>query len=188
MPKNGAVLERPEPSHCEKMTEDQLVAKLKSCGVDIRRDKLEKIFDRTLSICQLTEYLIDKQIEMKGTESVHLDWIMVCLPELSRRWFSGKASFDRLDARMEATYDCPVETDSGLDTWLDVWQEVLTLQEITNIRSAREFDDNFPGPNSLHGWFDDFDMTLAAAALSDPEVHQLRIALCEEALEKFPSR
>jgi len=186
MPKNISVLTRTTtvPDDASKMSEAQLLSTLKWCGIGVTRKKLERIFDRTLSINQLVEFLIRRYGE-SGQGYVDLNFVTEALFELSHRWFSAKVSFDRLHDKMDDSYDGDIGSKRGLDSWLAVWKEALQLQEVTSIRTVREFDNNFPGIYSLQKWFDIFDKNLGNAGISDPQYYRLRISVSEEAIKRF---
>jgi tetratricopeptide (TPR) repeat protein len=89
---------------------------------------------------------------------------------------------------MDESYDVDIESKKGLNSWLAVWKEVLQLQNVTDIRTAREFDDHYPGMYSLQNWFDCFDNKLRHAGISDPQFYRVRISVSEEAIKRLGLR
>ena len=53
--------------------------------------------------------------------------------------------------------------------------------------SIEEFDDRFPMTQSLYNWSQDLEDALWNAGLGDRAILLARIAVCEEALRRFPS-
>jgi uncharacterized protein YchJ len=62
----------------------------------------------------------------------------------------------------------------------------LRLCDLTGIDSIREFDDRFSMYQSLFNWSQDLEDALWNAGREDPELLGARIAVCEEALRRFP--
>ncbi len=71
-------------------------------------------------------------------------------------------------------------------TWLDAWSDVLRLCDLSGIDSIRAFDDRFSMYQSLFNWSQDLEDALGNAGREDPEFLRARIAICEQALSRFP--
>jgi tetratricopeptide (TPR) repeat protein len=71
-------------------------------------------------------------------------------------------------------------------TWLGAWSDVLRLCDAPGIRSIEEFDDRFPMMQSLYNWSQDLQDALWNAGLGDRAMLLARIAVCGEALRRFP--
>jgi hypothetical protein len=65
---------------------------------------------------------------------------------------------------------------------------VLRLCDAAGIRSIEAFDDRFPITQSLYNWSQDLEDALWNAGLGDGEMLLARIAVCEEALRRFPAK
>ena len=70
--------------------------------------------------------------------------------------------------------------------WLSAWSDVLRLCDATGARSIRELDDRFPMTQSLYNWGQDLEEALWDAGLHDREALLARVAVCQEALRRFP--
>ena len=62
----------------------------------------------------------------------------------------------------------------------------MRICELTGIDSIRQFDDRCPMYQSLFNWSEDLEDALWNAGREDPEFLRARIAVCEEALRRFP--
>jgi uncharacterized protein YchJ len=119
---------------------------------------------------------------------LHEDWIWLCLLELWRRWWPERVCVEFLGDKIQAGYDALErrETASAAAMWLGAWSDVVRLCDLTGIDSIREFDDRFSMYQSLFNWSQDLEDALWNAGREDPELVRARIAVCEEALRRFP--
>jgi predicted aminopeptidase len=78
------------------------------------------------------------------------------------------------------------EAASAAAIWLGAWSDVVRLCDLTGIDSIREFDNRFSMYQSLFNWSQDLEDALLNAGREDPELLRARIAVCEEALRRFP--
>jgi hypothetical protein len=62
----------------------------------------------------------------------------------------------------------------------------VRLCDLTGIDSIREFDSRFSVYQSLFNWSQDLEDALWNPGREDPEFLRARIAVCEEALRRFP--
>jgi len=177
--------ERPLRAHAKRLTDGELLAKLRSFGVEIDREWLERKCERALSAQEIADPLMD-QSRSRGLES---DWIWICVATLWRRWFPDQPSFEELDDKMQAGYEL-LKSSGALAAcriWVEAWNDVLRLMDKAGIESIEEFDEWFRGTQSLFNWIQDLEGELWNAGLDDRQFLSARIALCEEGLRRFPS-
>jgi len=177
--------ERPLRAHAKRLTDGELLAKLRSFGVEIDRAWLEQKCEQALSAQEVAGPLMD-QSRSRGQES---DWIWICVATLWRRWFPEQPSFEDLDDKMQAGYEMLKSSGAvaACRIWLEAWKDVQRLLDKAGIESIEEFDDRFRGTQSLFNWIQDLESELWNAGLDDRQFLSARIALCEEGLRRFPS-
>ena len=176
--------ERPLRAHAKRLTDGELLAKLRSFGVEIDREWLERKCERALSAQEIADPLMDRS-RSRGLES---DWIWICVASLWRRWFPDQPSFEELDDKMQAGYEL-LKTSGAVAAcrpWLEAWDDVLRLLDKAGIESIEEFDGQFRGTQLLFNWIQDLEDELWNAGLEDRQFLSARIALCEEGLRRFP--
>jgi tetratricopeptide (TPR) repeat protein len=88
-----------------------------------------------------------------------------------------QAGYDALERR---------EAVSAAAIWLDAWSDVVRLCDLTGIDSIRKFDNRFSMYQSLFNWSGDLEDALWNVGRDDLELLRARIAVCEEALRRFP--
>lgn len=177
--------ERPLRAHAKRLTDGELLAKLCSFGIEIDRAWLEQECARALSAQEIAGPLMDKSTS-RGQES---DWIWIGVATLWRRWFPEQPSFEVLDDRMQSGYEL-LKTSGAVAAcriWLEAWTDVLRLLDKAGIESIEEFDERFRGTQSLFNWIQDLESELWNAGLDDRQFLSARIAMCEEAMRRFPS-
>jgi len=108
--------------------------------------------------------------------------------ELWLRWWPERVCVEFLGDKIQAGYDALErrEQANAAAVWLGAWTGVLRLCDLTGIDSIRGFDDRFPMYQSLFNWSQDLEDALWNAGLEDRELLRARIAVCEEALRRFP--
>jgi uncharacterized protein YchJ len=108
---------------------------------------------------------------------------------LWRRWFPEQPSFEVLDDSMQNGYELLKSSGAvaACRTWLEAWNDVLRLLDKAGIQSIEEFDERFRGTQSLFNWIQDLESELWNAGLDDRQFLSARIAMCEEAMRRFPS-
>lgn len=179
--------ERPLRSDGERLTDGELLAKLRSFGIEIDRASLGRLCDETLSAEEITKPWLENHTFKTRREALESDWIWICVVVLWQRWFPDKPSFERLDDKIQAGYD-RMETGDSMAAcrhWLDAWTDVLHLLDKAGIRSIDEFDNRFRGTQSLFNWIQDLENELWNAGLEDREFLTARINVCEEGLRRF---
>ena len=177
--------ERPLRSNAKRLTDGELLAKLRSFGIEIDRTWLEQRCQRALSAEEIAGPLMD-QSKSSGLES---DWIWICVATLWGRWFPDQPSFEELDDKMQAGYEL-LRTSGAVAAcrpWLEAWDDWLRLLDKAGIESIEAFDERFRGTQSLFNWIQDLESELWNAGLEDRQFLSARIALCEEGLRRFPS-
>jgi tetratricopeptide (TPR) repeat protein len=177
--------ERPLRAHAKRLTDGELLAKLRSFGIAIDRAWLEQECARALSAQEIAGPLMDKSTS-RGQES---DWIWICVATLWRRWFPEQPSFEVLDDSMQNGYELLKSSGAvaACRTWLEAWNDVLRLLDKAGIKSIEEFDERFRGTQSLFNWIQDLESELWNAGLDDRQFLSARLAMCEEAMRRFPS-
>ena len=178
---------RPLRSQAKLLPDGELLAKLRSFGIDLDRSALERLCDQALSAEEIAKPLL-AQLSLKAKrEELEGDWIWICLAALWQRWFPGKPSFELLDDTMQAGYDLLASggAPAACRTWLDAWTDVLRLLDKAQIQSIADFDDRFRGTQSLFNWMQDLEDELWNAGLEDRHFLTARIRVCEEGLRRF---
>jgi tetratricopeptide (TPR) repeat protein len=177
--------ERPLRAHAKRLTDGELLAKLRSYGVEIDRAWLEQKCAQTLSAQEIVDPLMDQS----GSRGLESDWIWICVATLWRRWFPDQPSFEELDDKMQAGYELLKSSGAvaACRIWLEAWNDVLRLLDKAGLESIEEFDERFRGTQSLFNWIQDLEGELWNAGLDDRQFLSARIALCEEGLRRFPS-
>ena len=113
---------------------------------------------------------------------------MLALPAAWWGVWPEKVCLELLDDKIQAGYRELEHRDTATAaaTWLDAWSDVVRLCEITGVCSIGEFDDRVPMTQSLFNWSQDLEDTLWNAGLDDSGFLRARIAVCEDALRRFP--
>ena len=117
--------ERPLRAHAKRLTDGELLAKLRSFGIEIDRAWLERECARALSAQEIAGPLMDKST----SRSQESDWIWICVATLWRRWFPEQSSFEVLDDRMQNGYELLKSSGAvaACRIWLEAWNDALLL-------------------------------------------------------------
>ena len=171
-----------------KLSDEQLLEKLRGFGLDADRAALERLCEGALSVEEVAWPLLDRCGVDVGDGRPHEDWIWLCLLELWRRWWPDRVCVEFLGDKIQAGYDEleRKEAANAATIWLDAWSDVVRICELTGIDSIRQFDDLCSMYQSLFNWSGDLEDALWNAGREDPEFLRARIAVCEEALRRFP--
>ena len=174
---------RPLRADARRLTDGELLAKLRSFGIEIDRASLERKCERALSAQEIAGPLMDQS----GHGSQESDWIWICVATLWRRWFPEQPSFEELDDKMQAGYELLKSSGAVAvcRVWLEAWSDVLRILDKAGMQSIQEFDERFQGSQSLFNWIQDLEGELWNAGLEDRQFLTARIALCEEGLRRF---
>lgn len=173
---------KPLRSMGERLSDQELMAKLSDCGLTFDRLGLEGLFERELSAEGLAKRLMDGLPPESRPEGDQADWIWVCLITLWRRWRPNQVCQELLDDKIQAGY----QQSQPAGIWLEAWADAMRLCDVIGIESIEAFDDRFPMTQSLYNWSQDLEDALWNAGLDDPRFLRARIAVCEEALRRFP--
>jgi tetratricopeptide (TPR) repeat protein len=181
------VTRRPLRSDTKLLTDGDLLAKLRSFGIDLDRSSLEQLCDQTLSAEEIAKPWLDQRTFHSKHEQLESDWIWICVAALWQRWFPDQPCFELLDDKMQAGYDVLASGGAmaACRTWLDAWNDVLRILDKSGMRSIHEFDERFRGTQSLFNWIQDLEDELWNAGLDDRQFLTARIAVCEEGLRRF---
>ena len=178
-------------SHAQPLTDDDLLAKLRSFGIELDRPSLERLCRKALSAEEIATPWMDKHERTFHSRQAEMDsdWIWVCLTALWQRWFPDEPCFELLDDKMQAGYELqgPERATAACRIWLEAWRDVLGLLDKGGLSSIRAFDERFRGSQSLFNWIQDLEDELWNAGLEDPQFLTARIAVCEEGLRRFPT-
>jgi tetratricopeptide (TPR) repeat protein len=173
-------------SDAKRLTDGDLLAKLRSFGIEMDRPTLERLCSQALSAEEIAQPLLDQRIFHGRQQQMESDWIWVCLSALWQRWFPDKPSFESLDDKMQAGYELRSSGAVAVcRVWLEAWSEVLRILDKAGMRSIQEFDERFGGTQSLFNWIQDLEGELWNAGLEDRQFLAVRIDLCEEGLRRF---
>lgn len=178
---------RPIRSLAKPLTDGELVAKLRSFGIDLGRASLGALCHESLSAEEIARPLIEKCVFQTREEKLQGDWIWVCVEALWQRWRPDKPSFEMLDDKMQAGYklNSSGKVEDGARIWLEAWNDILYFCDKADLQSIPEFDECFAGTQSLFNWIQDLDIGLWNAGLDDRQFLKARIAVCEETLRRF---
>jgi tetratricopeptide (TPR) repeat protein len=175
-------------SDANRLTDGDLLAKLRSFGIELDRPSLERLCDRALSAEEVALPLLDQRTFRGRQQQMESDWIWICLSALWQRWFPEKPSFEALDDKMQAGYELRASgAAAACRVWLEAWNDVLRILDKAGMQSIEEFDDRFGGTQSLFNWIQDLEDELRHAGREDRQFLIARIALCEEGLRRFRS-
>jgi len=172
-------------SDAQPLTDDELLAKLRSFDIELDRPWLERHCREALSAEQIAAPLLDQRTFHGRRAEMESDWIWVCLTTLWQRWFPDQPCFELLDDKIEAGYD--LKGSAACRVWLEAWKDVLGLLDKGSFQSIRAFDERFRGSQSLFNWIQDLEDALWNAGLEDRQFLTARIAVCEEGLRRFPA-
>lgn len=177
---------RPLRSHAAGLSDEQLLAKLRSFGLDLDRAGLERLCEGALSAEAVAAALIDGCGFDGQSERMEGDWIWICLVTLWERWWPERVCLELLDDTVQSGYrELERDQAAAAATWLEAWSRVSRLCDAAGVGSIGEFDDRFPMTQSLYNWSQDLENALGNAGIDDPAMLRARIAVCEEALHRF---
>jgi tetratricopeptide (TPR) repeat protein len=180
---------RPLRSDAKRLTDGELLAKLRSLGVEIDRPALERLCEQALSAEEIAKPLLERRALKSRREALEGDWIWIALVTLWQRWFPDKPCFELLDDKMQAGYELLASSGAvaACRLWLEAWRDVLGMLDKAGLRSIQEFDQRFGGTQSLYNWIQDLEQELWNAGLEDQQFLRARISVCEEGLRRFPA-
>jgi hypothetical protein len=141
-------------SDAKNLTDDDLLAKLRSFGIELDCPSLERLCGGALSAEEIATPLLEPRTFHGRQAEMESDWIWVCLAALWQRWFPDQPCFELLDDKIEAGYDLQSAGDAqaACHIWLEAWRDVLGLLDKGGLQSIRAFDERFRGSQSLFNW------------------------------------
>jgi tetratricopeptide (TPR) repeat protein len=168
-----------------KMSDAQLLEKLKSFNVIMDKQKFEELNTNFLSAEQMSEWLIEKH-NLKFNKGQD-DWIWICLTILWERWFPERPGFEMIDDKMQRGYKRIEALDAvgACEIWLKVWNDILNIMDSQKMSYLDEFDQKFRGTESVVNWVQDVEMELWNAGLKDKNFFHERINFCEDFIKRF---
>jgi tetratricopeptide (TPR) repeat protein len=174
-------------SDAKLLTDGDLLAKLRSFGIELDRSSLERLCGQALSAEEIAHPLLDQRTFHGKHQQMESDWIWICLATLWQRWFPDQPCFELLDDKMQAGYDLRASggATAACRIWLEAWNDVLRIFDKSGMQSIQEFDERFGGTQSLFNWIQDLEDELWNAGLEDRQLLTARIAVCEEGLRRF---
>jgi tetratricopeptide (TPR) repeat protein len=174
-------------SDAKPLSDDDLLAKLRSFGIDLDRASLGRLCSQALSAQEITQPLLDQRAFHSKQQRMESDRIWICLSALWQRWFPHVPCFELLDDKMQAGYGLRAAGDAKAvcRIWLEAWNDVLGLLDKGGMQSIHEFDERYGGTQSLFNWIQDLVDELWNAGLADPQLLRARIGVCEEGLRRF---
>lgn len=179
---------RPLRSKAQRLTDGELLARLRAFGIDLDRSSLERLCNEALSAEEIARPLIAKcTFKTRGEEEEEGDWIWICVDALWQRWFPEEPSFERLDDKIQAGYELNSSgnVEAACRIWLEAWDDVLYIFDKADFESIGEFDDRFLGTQSLFNWIQELEIELWNAGLRDRQFLSSRVGICEERLRIF---
>jgi hypothetical protein len=167
------------------LTDDELLAKLRSFDIELDRPWLERRCREALSAEEIATPLLEQRTFHGRQGEMESDWIWVCLTTLWQRWFPDQPCFELLDDKIEAGYD--LQGSAACHIWLEAWKDVLGLLDKGGLTSIRGFDERFQGSQLVFNWIQDLEDALWNAGPEDRQFLIARIEVCEEGLRRFPT-
>ncbi len=176
---------RPLLSNGRGMSDDALLGKLRSLGLDADRQHLLDLFSCFISAQAMADAMIDRT--GCPVPDFEADWVWIAVTCLWERWQPELANTEMADDKMQAGYAALENHDSpkACRLWLETWRAILDIMERGGIDSLDAFDDCFGGTQSVFNWVQDFEMELHNAGLQDARFFRERIALCETMIGRF---
>lgn len=181
------VADRPRRSSARFLSDGELLAKLRSFGVELDRSSLEGLCNESLSAQEIARPLIAKCAFKNTKEEMEGDWIWVCVEALWSRWFPEESSFEMLDDKMQEGYKLnnSGHVEAACRIWLEAWDDAMELFDKAGFETISEFANHFLGTQCLFNWVQDLETQLWNAGLRDRRFLARRVEVCEERLERF---
>ena len=165
------MIDRPTRADAAKLSDEQLLEKLRAFGLEGGRAELERLCEGALSAEDVAWPLLGRSGVAAGEGRPNEDWVWLCLLELWRRWWPERVCVEFLADKIQAGYDALErrEETGAATVWLEAWSDVVRICELTGIDSIDQFDDRCPMYQSLFNWSGDLEDALWNAGLKDPE-------------------
>jgi hypothetical protein len=178
---------RPLRSDARRLTDSELVERLRSLGIEMDPAILGGLCDKSLSAEAIVNSLVEQSVLTRMPRGLDEDWIWICLSALWQRWYPNKPSFEMLDDKMQSGYEMRDAGDAigACRVWLAAWKDVLQIIDKTSIQTIDEFDELFKGTEPVFNWIQDLEDELWSAGFEDPSFLVERVAVCAEGLRRF---
>ncbi|MCI0393153.1 MAG: SEC-C domain-containing protein [Acidobacteria bacterium] len=181
------VAHRPLRSRARGFSDEELLARLHSLGVELDRPALERLCDKALSAEEIARPLNAKCVFKDTREEIECDWIWICVDALWQRWFPDNPSFEMLDDKIEE--GCELKESGQIvaacRVWLEAWDDAMKIVDKGGFETIDDFDDEYNGTHELCVLADDLETGLWKAGREDGRFFVRRIEICEEALKRF---
>jgi hypothetical protein len=168
------------------LSDQKLIDKLKSFGVNMNKNLFHELSERYLSAEEMFSYFFDeKKAKVEGCNDE--DWLWICLTVLWERWEPGKPSFEMIDNEMQNGYDLidAGEVEKGCELWMKVWGWIRRIMKEQKILHINEFEAKFKGTQLVENWLYDFEMELGNAGMHNPKFHNVRIDFANDFIKEF---
>lgn len=99
---------RPLRSSADSLSDDELLAKLRECGLDVDGDGVERLCEGALSAEEVADTIVKK---LKLSDDMKVDWAWISLCALWKRWWPDRPCLELLDDKIQAGYDKGPEND-----------------------------------------------------------------------------
>jgi hypothetical protein len=182
----GEARGRPYRDDAERLTDTQLLDKLRGFGIELDRAGLEAACQDALSAQEVASRLMARHLSAADEPLPESDWIWLAVLALWQRWWPAKPCLETVDDKIQDGYRrVAQEPGAATDRWLDAWSDVLHLCDAAGISTIAGFDARFPLTQSLFNWNQDLEMELGNAGLQDLAKLRARIAVGEQFLRRF---
>ena len=182
----AAIAKRIEDSETEfkSMSDEALLARLKTLGVKLDRKTLEKLCEKHVSIDEFVGPWIEKAMDTLDDTS-DVDSILMITAELWDRWFPEKPSFSRFVGLVEDGFFMlkPEERVQRVDLWIQAYDEMIRLLKKTKIRTLSELDDASNALRCTIHWVESFVILLSKLGEQNDKYSQVCVEVCEEMIE-----
>ena len=168
------------------MSDDQLVAKLQTMGLEIDRVTLDRESQAYLAAYQLANTLLDQRASATVRRRTQ-DRAWFAIETLWRCRFPERSNLEIVDDCMQEGYAAAGDKigPTACRQWRQAWLAILDLMQRFRIETIADFDEQFGGTQSVFNWVQDYESELHNAGLDDPQFFQERIALCQAAIERL---
>jgi hypothetical protein len=176
---------RKNESEFKSMSDEALLERLRSFGIKIDRNSLEKLCEKHVSIDEFVSPWIEKAMETSEFHHSDADSIMLVTMALWDRWFPDKPSFARYVGLVEDGFFMmkPEEQVFRAELWKQAYDEMVRLIRKTKIRTLAELDEASEALRCTIHWAESFVILLGKLGKNDDRFHQTRVEVCEELLE-----
>ena len=176
---------RPLLSHARALSDEELVARLRSLGVAVDRQRLEELTREHPSAQSLARAITEGQ---EFDESNYAeDWLWFALVCLWERWLPERPNMEMLDDHVQAGYEASEKNTNAAAcrVWKQAWHAFLDIAGRFGIGSISDFDDRFGGTQSVFNWVQDYESALLNASRDEKQFARDRIELCETVIRRF---